>query len=105
MGINDKIPVNDGGGLWDNAGLCETLVNDCNNAVKLLTSGQYLAFCGVMYQAACKLANLKKGIREEMDSKNKIIEELKQINKSLLEQLNGSKVADNGTSDGAEQRQ
>ena len=101
MGINDKIPVNNGGGLWDNSGLCDVLVNDCNNAVKQLASGQYVLFCGIMYQIAHKLANLKKGIQEELESKDKIIEELKRINNSLVEQQTGLPVEKDGGGNGS----
>lgn len=88
----ENIKVNDGGGLYNNAGLCDTLISDCNNAVKLIASGQYIAFCGTIYNMAQKLNNLKKGIIEENDSKNKIIEELKEINNTLVEEKTGIPV-------------
>ena len=94
--INDKIPVNDGGGLWDNAGLCDVLVNDCNNAVKQIASGQYISFCSIVVQMVQKLTNLKKAIKDEIASKNKIIEELKQINNTLVEKQTGVPVAKYG---------
>lgn len=88
--------VNDGKGFWNNEGLCDTLISDCNNAVKQLASGQYIAFCGIMYNMAQKLANLKKGIRAELDSKDEIIEDLKRMNNSLMEEKTGIPVDKEG---------
>lgn len=93
--------VNDGKGFWNNEGLCDTLIADCNNAVKQLASGQYIAFCGIVYNMAQKLANLKKGIRAELDSKDEIIEDLKRVNNSLMEEETGIPVDKEGVTNGS----
>ena len=92
MKNKSDIPVNDGGGLYDNVGLCDTLIADCNNAVKYLCTGQYVLFCNDITQMVCKLANLKKGIVSDMQSKDEIIEELKRMNDALVEEKTGLPV-------------
>ena len=86
------ITVNDGNGLFDNEGLCDSLIMDCNNAVKTICAGNYIAFCNTMVQMVQKLSNLKDGIKKDMASKNKIIEELKEQNNRLVEQFTGLPV-------------
>lgn len=77
------ITVNDGGGLFDSEGLCDTLVNDINNLVKQAVSGNYLLFCDTVVQMTQKIVELKKGIKADLDSKNRVIEQLKEINTNL----------------------
>lgn len=91
--------VNDGNGLLDNEGLCDSLVIDCNMAVKMLATGEYIAFCGVIVQMKQKLDNLKRGIRSDISSKNEIIEELKRMNNNLSDQLNCSSAGKEGASE------
>lgn len=86
--------VNDGKGLYDNEGLCETLLNDLNNLFKHLMNGQYINACTVASFMAQKLINLKKGIKTDMDSLQKNIEELKNMNNSLYEQVTGIPAGD-----------
>lgn len=96
----DEIKLNDGKGLYDNLGLCDTMIVDCNNLEKHLVSGDYLIFMQTVLHMVQKLKNLKKGISAEIESKNKIIEELKSINDSLMEEKTGLPVdrsVDNGT--------
>ena len=91
--------LNDGKGLYDSIGLCDTMIVDCNNAVKSMCSGQYVQFCNIIVQMVQKLDNLKKGIKADLDSKDKIIEELKSMNDHLMEENTGIPVergADNG---------
>ena len=92
MRTNEKIPVNDGGGLYNNEGLCDSLILDCNNAVKVLFSGNYVSFCNVIVQMVQKLSNLKTGIKNDMAGKDETIEELKRMNDSLMEQITGLPV-------------
>ena len=88
-------------GLFDNEGLCDSLIVDCNNAVKSLTSGNYVQFCGIIVQMVQKLANLKTGIRNDMDSMKNKVEELKRMNDSLVEQITGLPVEKDGADNGA----
>ena len=92
--MKNKIPVNDGGGLYNNAGLCDTLISDVNNLVKQAFSGQYVQFCNGITVIVTKLVNLKKGIMDDLESKDKIIEELKKINNDLVEQVTGLPIDD-----------
>lgn len=95
------ITVNDGKGLYDNAGLCDSLINDINTALKLAFTGQYVQGCAIVTGMAQKLVNLKAGITKELESHNAKIEELKRVNDSLAEQVTGlpvERVVDNGES-------
>lgn len=87
-----KPPVNDGGGLYDNEGLIETLVVDCNELPKMLINGQFIKFSATLVQMVQKLANLKEGIKNDMASKDKIIAELTETNNDLAEQVYGIPV-------------
>lgn len=69
--------VNDGKGLYDNQGLCDALIVDCNNAVKSICTGQYVQFCNIIVQMVQKLSNLKKGIENDMKDREETIETLK----------------------------
>jgi hypothetical protein len=92
--------INNGGGLYDNEGLCDTLISDCNNLVKHACSGQYIQFCNTVVQMVKKIVNLKNGIKADMESKNETIERLKQMNAELEEEKTGLPVErgiDNGT--------
>ena len=91
--------INNGCGLYDNEGLCDTLISDCNNLVKQACSGQYIQFCNTVVQMVQKLVNLKCSIKADLASKDKTIEELKQMNADLAEQTDGIPVErseDNG---------
>lgn len=90
------ITVNDGKGLFDNEGLCDSLILDLNNLPKALMSGQYIQFCAIVTGMGQKLANLKKGIKADMDSMKEKVEDLKRINDSLFEQKTGLPVEKDG---------
>lgn len=85
----DEITINDGKGLYDSDGLIDSLIVDCNDAVKELISGQYIQFCTVILNMAQKLVELKKGLKADIESKNRTIGELKQINDELVAIANG----------------
>lgn len=87
-----EITVNDGNGFYDNEGLCDTLIMDCNNLTKSLVSGQYIQFSSIVVQMVTKLKNLKSGIAADLESKDKIIEELQRQNADLTEQKTGITV-------------
>ena len=92
--------VNDGKGLYDNEGVCDLLISDLNNLVKVLTGGQYVQFCVLVTGMAQKILNLKNGIKADMDSMKEKIEEAKRINDSLVEQLTGLPVEKEDDGDG-----
>ena len=92
--------VNDGKGLFDNEGLCDSLVNDLNNLIKQVMNGQFIQVCANVTQMAQKLINLKAGIKNDMDAKNRNIEELKRENAELLQQITGLPVDKDGAENG-----
>lgn len=98
--IDKKIPVNDGKGLYNNIGLCDTLKEDLNNLIKQAVAGQFLQCSAIVFTMTQKINNLKKGIADDLKSKDEIIEELKQINNSLVEEKTGLPVDKDGGTDG-----
>ena len=95
------ITVNDGKGLMDNVCMCDSLANDCNSLVKYIFTGNYILFCNLVSQMVVKLSNLQKGIKADITSKDEIIEELKRMNDSLVEQMTGLPVEKDGANDGS----
>ena len=96
-----ELTVNDGKGLMDNEGLCDSLLLDLNNLPKVLMTGQYIQFCAMIASMAQRLANLKKGINADMQSMKDKVEELKRMNDDLMEQISGLPVERNGESNGS----
>lgn len=92
--------VNDGGGLYNNEGICDNAILLLNTAIKDLASGQYIAFCDKVSQVARILANLKTGIKADMESLQEKIEDLKRINDSLMEEKTGLPVLKECSDDG-----
>lgn len=82
----DKVKVNDGRGLYDNEGICDMGISLCNSALKDLVSGQYLLFVNKIEQIAQIFGNLKKSIKNDRESLETTIEELKRMNERLSEQ-------------------
>ena len=76
--------ANDGSGLFDNEGMCDKGILIANDAVKDLTTGNYIAFCNKISQIAKIFANLKDGIRADRESLEANVEELKRMNDALL---------------------
>ena len=97
-----NVTVNDGNGLYDNDGLLESLINDCNNIVKDMASGNYVGFCGVIVQMIQKITNLRRSIKRDLEAKDEQIEEIKAMNNSLVEQITGLPVDNNQERDGVE---
>lgn len=97
MQMSEEIKVNDGGGLFDNEGICDSIVSDLNNAVKLLVNGQFILFCGKIHEIAQKVINLRKGIIDDRESLKARIEDLKKANDDLLKQINERDGMKNGS--------
>jgi len=93
--------LNDGGGLYDNSGLCDTLISDCNAAIKAVVSGQYIQFCAMMVQITQKIMNLKKGIAADLEARDKTIHDLNIMLDHMQQKLTGLPV-DNEDDGGAE---
>ena len=85
--LNDDITVNDGGGLYDSIGLIDSLIVDCNELPRALFSGKFVQFCSMIVGMVQKLANLKQGIKNDMESLKEQIEE----KQALLDELSGKK--------------
>lgn len=97
---NDNPQVNDGRGFYDNVGLCDTLINDLNNLLKEAVSGQFIKCSSIVVSMVQKLINLKKGFSDELKDKDRIIEELKEINHTLVEEKTGIPVERDGLQNG-----
>ena len=87
--MSENINVNDGKGLFDNEGLCDTIKQDLNNLIRLAMNGQYIVACSLVASIAVRLENLKKGIKNDSDSQKEKIEELKRQIDSLLNEKDG----------------
>lgn len=61
---------------YTNEELIDTLIVDCNEAVKAVASGQMIQWCRTMYEMVVKLMNLKKGIRADLENREATITEL-----------------------------
>lgn len=94
------LTVNDGKGLMDNEGLCDSLLIDLNNISKHLMTGQYIQFCTLVVSMSQKLINLKKGITNDMQSMKDKLEEMKRMNDDLMQQISGLPVERNGDDNG-----
>ena len=92
--MNENIKVNDGGGLFDNEGLCDQLKRDLNNVIKCAMAGEYVTACALVAGMNVKLSNLKKGIKADTDSLKEKIEDLKRLINSMNEK--------DGVNDGAD---
>lgn len=64
-------------GIMDNEELCGSLIEDVQQAAAAITGGRPLQWCGLMVQMVQKLTNLQKGIRNDMQSRDRTIEILK----------------------------
>lgn len=81
----NEIDVNDGGGLFDNLGLIDTLIVDCNDSVRLLTTGNYVAYCSKVVEMVQKLSRLRSGVESDLRSKDEVINDLRRLNNDLAE--------------------
>lgn len=84
----DEIKTNDDKGLYDNEGLCDSLINDLNNLIKQYLNGQYVTACVIVSNMTQKLLNLKSGIKHDTDALKSNIEDLKNLNNELNDELN-----------------
>lgn len=75
----ETLTVNDGKGLMDTYGMIDSLIVDVNDMVKLICSGQYVAFCQKPVAIVQKLAALRNGIKAEMDNREAQITDMKQL--------------------------
>jgi hypothetical protein len=65
-----------------------------------MVCGNYIQFCVTVSAMGQKLINLKKGIANDMDAMKRKVEELKNTNDSLVEQITGLPVEKDGADNG-----
>ena len=99
--------VNDGNGLYDNEGLCDTMIVDLNDMMKAMAAGQYIKYCNLTVGMVQKLTNLKKGIRADLEAKDEQIRDMQRLNNELAEKAFGQPVdtgeeKTEGTDDGGD---
>lgn len=87
MKKNEEVTVNDGNGLYDNVGMCDVIATDINSLIRILFGGNMIQFCQKVSEIATKLSNLKQGIKSDLASKDRVIEELKRINDELAKEI------------------
>lgn len=75
---DERIPVNDGGGLHDNIGFIDSLTVDCNDLTRLLMTGHYVAFCAKVVEMVKKLSLLREGVQRDIEDRERQIKELQQ---------------------------
>lgn len=59
--------------MLTNEELVDSLIVDCNNAVRSCVCGEYVAFCSTVVQMVQKLSNLKVGIASDMKNREENI--------------------------------
>ena len=96
------LTVNDGNGLYDNEGLIDNVIVKLNETVKNLTDGQYVCFCGNIQQIAQMLVCLKKAIKQEKESADAKIEQLKRIIQENGMEIKETPINNGGADNGAE---
>ena len=79
----DGLKANDGHGLWDNMGVCDVLLETINQLPKLLIDNQFVSFCKTLSDMAEIVVNLKKGIADDLKSRDENIEILKETIKNM----------------------
>lgn len=94
------LTVNDGKGFMDNEGLIQSLIVNLNDLIKCMAVGQYIQFAGIVAQMGQKLANLKKGVRNDREDLEEQIKGLKRLNNELAEKAFGMPAEDGGKEDG-----
>ena len=76
-------------GLYTNSELIQTIIVDLNDLIKAQMGGQYIQACNIVTQMGQKLVNLKTGIHNDIESRDKTIDSLKKTQHD-----NGIKMVD-----------
>lgn len=84
--------VNDGKGMYDSEGLCDSMIVDLNDMAKAMAAGQYIKYCSLTVGMVQKLTNMKKGIRADLDDRDEQIRDLQRLNNELAEKAFGLPV-------------
>lgn len=79
-------------GLYNSEELIDSLIVDLNSLPKLLINGQFIHACDTVTKMGQKLGCLKKGIKDDIQSREDQIEDLKKLNNELAEKAFGATV-------------
>lgn len=79
------LTVNDGHGLMDNEGLCDSLIENLNNLLKNAAAGQYIRVCSITMEMVQKMQNLKRSMKEERKRFLDQLADLRRLNNDLAE--------------------
>jgi len=74
-------------GTYSNTELIESLLIDLNKLQKLLVDGQFIAYCDLVAKMGQKLGLLRKGVQNDLDNRDKVIEQLKNHIRDLGEEV------------------
>lgn len=94
--------MNEPEGFLNTEAMIDGMIQDCNNAVRQLAIGNYIAWCNLTVQMVQKLAALKKGYKDDIDGKNKRIEDLKEMLRNRGEDIIDVPAEELVKKDGAE---
>ena len=61
----------------------DSLILDCNTAIKMILSGNYIAWCGTMQRIAVRLAETQVQVQKEIKDRDDKIKTLEQFVKDL----------------------
>lgn len=90
--MGNTINVNDGKGLYDNEGLIDTLITDCNKLPKTLIDNQFVLFGLTLAHMVQKLQNLKDAMKKERDVMEAEIADLRRQCDDFAEKVYGVPV-------------
>lgn len=85
----ERLNVNDGGGLFDYKGIIDSLIVNCNELPRSLFNGRSVQFCSILVEMVQKLSVLRDGVKNDLESRESIIEEKSAVIKNLLAEING----------------
>lgn len=77
--MDNEVKANNGKGLFDNLGMIDTLIEDLNALPKDLIDGQNVRFCARISCMGQKLANLKEGVKNDIECLQKQLAELQRF--------------------------
>ena len=94
--------MNEPEGFLNTEAMIDGMIQDCNNAVRQIVTGNYIAWCNITVQMVQKLSALKKGYKDDIDSKNQRIEDLKEMLRNRGEDIIDVPAEELVKKDGAE---
>lgn len=77
--MNEELKVNDGKGLFDSDGIIDSLIVSCNDLPNAIFNGQNVRFCALIVEMVQKLSLLKQGVKNDLESLRKQVDELTEI--------------------------